>query len=391
MARPRRCPRRGAHRAPRNGRALEPSLDRRAPRQRQLRRHRGGRSAHRRDGAPALAARGGPVVARADLSDPAAGDADRRPSPAPGYGRARPGRQRVRRRRGALPSPRPHAAASRRPGEELDPACAEPREDGHQGGAALLHVFPPLWLPDRPRRFESSAARGRGRLLRGVAGGTAALSAARRGVVRAGARALGPLFRSRGPRARDAAEAWKGALRRRGSGALLLPRPSVPGAPRERRLRAHARSAVHVEGAGQAAAERGRARPAGRLVAAKPGIAACPCRSPRERRKVRGEHAPGRLRGTRPRLGEKDMATTSELEARIKELEARLSEMEEERSRWRARALMDELFPQESRKHMREAWKHNLLAVRSVLDHWIEKQDSNGKTGTKRRESISVE
>ena len=85
------------------------------------------------------------------------------------------------------------------------------------------------------------------------------------------------------------------------------------------------------------------------------------------------------------------MATTTELEARIRELEARLSEMDEERARWRARALMDELFPQESRKHMREAWKHNLLAVRSVLDHWIEKQDGNGKTTTKRRESISVE
>jgi hypothetical protein len=85
------------------------------------------------------------------------------------------------------------------------------------------------------------------------------------------------------------------------------------------------------------------------------------------------------------------MATTSELEARVKELEARLSEMEEERSRWRARALMDELFPQESRKHMREAWKHNLMAVRSALDHWIEKQDGNGATKTKRRESISVE
>ena len=86
------------------------------------------------------------------------------------------------------------------------------------------------------------------------------------------------------------------------------------------------------------------------------------------------------------------MATTAELESRIRELEERLHEMEEERSRWRARALMDELFPQESRKHMREAWKHNLLAVRSVLDHWIEKQDGDGKSsGTKRRESISVE
>jgi len=85
------------------------------------------------------------------------------------------------------------------------------------------------------------------------------------------------------------------------------------------------------------------------------------------------------------------MATTTELESRIRELEERLREMEEERTRWRARALMDELFPQESRKHMREAWKHNLLAVRSVLDHWIEKQENGAKSGTKRRESISVE
>ena len=85
------------------------------------------------------------------------------------------------------------------------------------------------------------------------------------------------------------------------------------------------------------------------------------------------------------------MATTTELEARIKELEERLRELEEEPSGRRVRALMYELFPQESRKHMREAWKHNLLAVRSVLDHWIAKQDGEGKTGTKRRESISVE
>jgi hypothetical protein len=86
------------------------------------------------------------------------------------------------------------------------------------------------------------------------------------------------------------------------------------------------------------------------------------------------------------------MATTTELEARIKELETRLRQMDEERLRIRGRAVVDELFPPESRKHMREAWKHNLLAVRSVLDHWIEKQDGDGSSGgTKRRESISVE
>ena len=84
-------------------------------------------------------------------------------------------------------------------------------------------------------------------------------------------------------------------------------------------------------------------------------------------------------------------ATTTELETRIKELEDRLREMQDERDNWRGRALLDELFPHETRKHMRAAWKHNLLAMRSVLDHWIEKQENGGTKGTKRRESISVE
>jgi hypothetical protein len=86
------------------------------------------------------------------------------------------------------------------------------------------------------------------------------------------------------------------------------------------------------------------------------------------------------------------MATTTELEQRIKELEARLREMDEDRLRIRGRALLDEIFPSETRKHMRAAWKEELLALRSVLDHWIEKQDGDGsKSGTTRRESISVE
>jgi hypothetical protein len=84
------------------------------------------------------------------------------------------------------------------------------------------------------------------------------------------------------------------------------------------------------------------------------------------------------------------MATTTDLEARIKELEERLREMEEERLRYRGRALLDEIFPAATREHMRAAWKEELLAVRSVLDHWISRQE-NGSKGTKRRESISVE
>jgi hypothetical protein len=84
------------------------------------------------------------------------------------------------------------------------------------------------------------------------------------------------------------------------------------------------------------------------------------------------------------------MATTTELEARIKELEERLRQIDTDRLRERGRALFDEILPPESRKHMRAAWKEELMAVRSILDHWIEKQD-NETTGTKRRESISVE
>ena len=83
------------------------------------------------------------------------------------------------------------------------------------------------------------------------------------------------------------------------------------------------------------------------------------------------------------------MATTSDLEARIRELEERLRAMERGEMRY-ARRVIDELFPSETRKHMRSAWKEQLLAIRSMLDHWIEKQEDGGSR-TKRRESISVE
>jgi hypothetical protein len=80
------------------------------------------------------------------------------------------------------------------------------------------------------------------------------------------------------------------------------------------------------------------------------------------------------------------MATTAELEARIRELEEKLQAMESDR---RMSNVLDEVFPRESRQHMRAAWREQLLAMRSVLDHWIEKQENGG--GTKRRESIRVD
>ena len=84
------------------------------------------------------------------------------------------------------------------------------------------------------------------------------------------------------------------------------------------------------------------------------------------------------------------MATTAELEARIAELEQRLKTMQADRETWGAGALLDALFPPDVRKHIRAARKEQLLAMRSFLDHWIEKQDA-AEARPRRRESISVE
>ena len=64
-----------------------------------------------------------------------------------------------------------------------------------------------------------------------------------------------------------------------------------------------------------------------------------------------------------------------------------VSDSESDRS---MRNVLNEIIPPDTRKHMRAAWREELLAVRSVLDHWIEKQDEN-VSGAKRRESIRVD
>ena len=84
------------------------------------------------------------------------------------------------------------------------------------------------------------------------------------------------------------------------------------------------------------------------------------------------------------------MATTTELEARVRELEDKIKLLESEGDRFGIRSLFDELFPTDARKHMRAARKEQLMAIRSVLDHWIDKTDESA-TNTKRRESIAVD
>lgn len=88
-----------------------------------------------------------------------------------------------------------------------------------------------------------------------------------------------------------------------------------------------------------------------------------------------------------------DDRTTAEMEARIADLEARLRGGDKrasiETAFW---ALMHNVFPDETRKHMKAAGREQLLAARAYLDHWIRKMDgAQDQDGAMDRESIEVE
>lgn len=80
------------------------------------------------------------------------------------------------------------------------------------------------------------------------------------------------------------------------------------------------------------------------------------------------------------------------MEARIADLEARLRRGDRresvETAFW---ALMHNVFPDETRKHMKAAGREQLLAARSYLDHWIDKLEEEGKAHAAERETIEVE
>jgi hypothetical protein len=87
-----------------------------------------------------------------------------------------------------------------------------------------------------------------------------------------------------------------------------------------------------------------------------------------------------------------DEHRTAELEARIADLEARLRRGEKrdsiETAFW---ALMHNVFPEETRKHMKAAGREQLMAARSYLDHWIGKMDDPRAAAQPEREQITVE
>lgn len=87
-----------------------------------------------------------------------------------------------------------------------------------------------------------------------------------------------------------------------------------------------------------------------------------------------------------------DDSRTAELEARIADLEARLRRGDRrdsiETAFW---ALMHNVFPDETRKHMKAAGREQLLAARAYLDHWVGKMGEAAEAEPRERETIEVE
>jgi hypothetical protein len=63
------------------------------------------------------------------------------------------------------------------------------------------------------------------------------------------------------------------------------------------------------------------------------------------------------------------------LEQRLDDLDRRESAMERtvDTAMRRSRAAVNTVIPSEARRHMRAAWRENLLAARSFIDYWAER------------------
>ena len=87
------------------------------------------------------------------------------------------------------------------------------------------------------------------------------------------------------------------------------------------------------------------------------------------------------------------------IERRMEQLDERESAMEKaiDSARARSRAAMSVIVPSETRKHMRASWRHNLLAVRSMIDHCAQRlddgtdDDSDPSTRDTGRENIPID
>jgi len=81
---------------------------------------------------------------------------------------------------------------------------------------------------------------------------------------------------------------------------------------------------------------------------------------------------------------------TTVLETRIRDLEDKLIRLEK-RDADRLNDALRTVLPDEARGHMRNAFREQLLTVRSILDHWIDKAGDTPASTTAPRERIRVD
>jgi hypothetical protein len=94
-----------------------------------------------------------------------------------------------------------------------------------------------------------------------------------------------------------------------------------------------------------------------------------------------------------------DEERLSRLEQKLDELDQRSSSLERtmDRAMDRSRAAMDSMVPADTRRHIRAAWRENLLAVRSLIDFWADKLEDRQSSGseasatTNGRENIPID
>ena len=77
---------------------------------------------------------------------------------------------------------------------------------------------------------------------------------------------------------------------------------------------------------------------------------------------------------------------------RIAELEQRLEQLEwQRRAGDRSRAVLMTIVPEETRQHLRAAVREQLLAIRSLMDHWIGRLGEPQEERRSEREEIPIE
>ena len=77
---------------------------------------------------------------------------------------------------------------------------------------------------------------------------------------------------------------------------------------------------------------------------------------------------------------------------RVSRLEERVEQLEwRRRAGDRSRAMFETVVPQETREHLRAAGREQLLAARSLLDHWIGRLEERPDQRRAGREDIPIE